>query len=100
MQESQHITFFDILNDILIHKTGELHKCSGFKQNFKRFVIIRYLSMAPELIKYSAYFNNEKFSLFSDEDLYIILCNSIPIHRKFIKFIKKAKKTNDIECNK
>ena len=78
MQETKSLNIFDIINDILYKKNGELDKDPSFEKEFVRIVIIRYISMIPELYEYSSYFNKTIFNNFSNKDFYHLLYNSIP----------------------
>jgi len=86
------ITFYDILSDILLKKSGKLDEESNFNQVFSTFMIIRYLSMKTNLIPYATKLN-EWQGLLSNKTVYKYLYNNIPKQSSgYITYIKKIKK--------
>ena len=88
------LTFFDILKDILLKQNGELHQTQGFDQVFSPFMVVRYLSMKPNLLRYANQINQfNKTNCFTPEQIYLWCYNNIPKQTNgYIKYIKKKKK--------
>ena len=84
---------FDILADIIKHKTGELHKEEDFSKQFSTYMIIRYLSM-DERFTEAAYIANQLHGgPMTQENMYKLLIKIVPQQKShFIKYISKGKK--------
>ena len=89
------ITFFDVMKDILLKQNGELDKETNFNQVFSSFMLVRYLSMKPELMEYADKLNSwQKF--LSSKQIYKWAYKNIPRQSTgFIPYIKKKKKAID-----
>lgn len=87
------MTIFDILNDIIKHKTGKLADDPEFEKKFNPYFVIRYLSMHKKYEKYAFKLNNyPKQKYVSKRDIYFMLINMIPkSNDTYIKYIKKPK---------
>tara|TARA_R110002020_G_scaffold90534_21_gene220496 strand:+ start:269 stop:550 length:282 start_codon:yes stop_codon:yes gene_type:complete len=86
------MTMFDVLADIIKHKTGKLHEEEDFKKAFNVFMVIRYLSM-DERFSDAAYIANQLHNnTLSQENMYKLLIKIVPrSNNHFIKYISKAK---------
>jgi hypothetical protein len=91
------LTIFNILNDIIRDKTGELVNNPEFDKEFNTFMLARYLSMRRDLEPFANYLNMYG-SVLSKENLYHYLLKNIPKNDQvFIKYISKTKKKKEIE---
>ena len=85
------MTFFDILRSILTKTNPDLYKSYGFTSIFNSYMLVRYLSMEPDLLPFAEII--EKFNAIgiSKEDIYIWAFKHIPKHSGYIKYISKPK---------
>jgi hypothetical protein len=91
------LTIFNILNDVIRDKTGNLISEPEFEKDFNTFMLARYLSMRRDLEPFANYLNKYGSKL-SKENLYHYLLKSIPQDNQvFIKYISKTKKKKEIE---
>lgn len=91
MQTIKDLTIFNIVNNLLRKTDENLYKHPSFKSVFNKYMVLRIISMIPELIEYSSYFNDNVFDKFSKEDMYKILYNTLPYNTSNITYIKKVK---------
>ncbi len=89
------MTFFDILEDILLKKSnGKLYLDPEFNKAFSGFMIARYLSMRESLLPFAIFMNKlNSLGSFSNEQKYIWAYKNIPKQKNsWIKYISKKKK--------
>lgn len=85
------ITFYDVLKDILLKQNGKLDEEPGFEQVFSTFMLVRYLSMKPTLMKYANQLNKWQ-GMLSNKYVYKYAYKHIPKQSSgFIQYIKKKK---------
>jgi hypothetical protein len=86
------MTFFDILSDILLKKSGgTLCDHPEFKKVFSSYMLCRYLSMRDSLLKYAELLNRYQTQI-DAEQMYRLAYNIVPKQKSgFIKYIKKIK---------
>jgi hypothetical protein len=87
------MNFYDILQDILLKKSGNLDEDLEFSSNMSGFMVARYLSMKDDLIIYADVVNHFNSVGINDVQIYKWCYNNVPKQKSgFIKYIKKAKK--------
>lgn len=86
--------FFNILSDILLKKSKcTMHLEPGFNTDFSSFMLIRYLSMKPNLTQYAVILNNYQYNCLTPEQIYKWCYENIPKQKSgFIRYISKNKK--------
>jgi len=87
------MNLFDILNDINIGKTGKLHELEDFEKTYNSFMINRYLSMSPETVFEAQLINSTKH--IPKKYQYLLLTNIIEPKKRFLKYIKQDKESDD-----
>ena len=91
------MTLFDILKDIIYAKKGDLNESPLFNKAYSNYMIVRYLSMRNEYVKY-AQFANKYGSVMNNGEIYKLLVRVVPkSNSPYIKYIKgkKEEKTNE-----
>ena len=88
------LTFFDILKDILLKQNGNMYQSNNFEQTFSTYMVVRYLSMKPNLIKYAKQINHlNKINCLTPKHIYLWCYHNIPKQSSgYIRYIKKQKK--------
>jgi hypothetical protein len=81
---------FEILNDIKVHKKGNLLERSEYEKSFDKFVILRFLSMNDDNCEIVNYIN-EFYDVLSKKQLYALLIELIPITKTYDAYIKHEK---------
>lgn len=91
---------FDIIKDILSKTSnGKLHHKPDFDHAFNKYVIIRYLSMKPELSSVVDFCNMHQARL-TNQQMYVYLYQSVPKQRNgFITYIKPKKVDPHVEMD-
>lgn len=81
---------FDILNDIKIHKKGNLLDNSEYERAFDKFMIMRFLSMNDDICEIINYVNDFQ-DILSKKQLYKLLVEIVPVTREYDAYIKSDK---------
>lgn len=88
---------FDILKDVIQHKSGKLLDDPEFESAFNPFMIARFLSMRKDLVPYASWLNSNNKNL-TKENMYRYLLMSIPrSNNSYIRYIKKVKQKKEEE---
>jgi hypothetical protein len=91
------MNFFNILNDILTKKNGNLHKEADFKKHASNYMLVRYLSMKDSLLPYAQILNKYQ-SVLNAEQMYLWAFKNIPRQNSgYIKYMSKKKKKKKTE---
>jgi hypothetical protein len=89
---------WDIIDDILVEKTGTLLDSSDYEKEFNSFFIIRYLSMNENLIPYCNYLNKlhdiRGQKSISKKQFYNLMIKLIPKTEGRFKYIKSSVSDN------
>lgn len=86
------MNLFTILKDILVKQGGELHKSEEFNKAFSPYMLVRYLSMKPELLPYSIAISRFMKVGLTNKTIYKWCYKNIPKQRSsYIKYMKKKK---------
>ena len=95
------ITIFNIINDALFHKKGNVINNISDESTFNGYMINRWISMySPNMATVINYTSNKFYSIFDTKyDQYKFLCSVLPkVKPRRIFYIKKVnKKHNDID---
>lgn len=95
--------FFDILNDILLKKSGgNLHEHNAFHSIMSPFMLARFFSMRDDFIEYADKINewNNKQTL-TPAQIYQWAYHTVPKQRSgYISYISKPKKKKKKEDKK
>jgi hypothetical protein len=81
---------FDILNDIKIHKKGNLLDIPEYERAFDKFMIMRFLSMNDDICEIINYVNDFQ-DILSKKQLYKLLVEIVPVTRSYDAYIKSDK---------
>jgi hypothetical protein len=85
---------WEIVDDILVDKTGTLLEDATYEKDFNAFLIIRYLSMNPELAPYCNYLNRlhdmRGQKSISKKQFYKLMIKLIPRTEGRFQYIKSA----------
>ena len=86
-------SFFDILQDVLLKKSGgKLPEEPEFGKFMSNFMLVRYLSMQNNLLPYAQILNKYQCTM-SSLEMYTWAYNNIPKQKSaWIKYISKKKK--------
>lgn len=91
--QSNQLNFFDILRNILQKTDPNMQEKPGFKEAFSPYMLIRYLSMKPELLPFAVILQNlVKARTLNYLQIYKFAYNNIPRSNPYIKYIKSRKK--------
>ena len=89
-------SLFDFLTDICYEKKGTL-LTDASKSNWSTFIILRFLSMSPDLVKIVDFLNKYQ-NTYTKEEMYKVLVAIVPKKRRFLKYQgakSKAEKINE-----
>jgi hypothetical protein len=90
------MTIFDIIDDILKHKTGKYADHPNFEKIFSPYFVMRYLSMCTRTQKVAFELNNyHNMKYISNKDIYLMLIKKTPVVTSYIQYIKNPKPEND-----
>ena len=92
------MTIFNIINDVLFYKKGNVLSNIDDESQFNGYMINRWTSMySPEMATIINYTSNKYYSIFEvKRDQYKFLCSILPrVKPRRIFYIKKTSKTND-----
>ena len=81
---------FDILNDIKLHKKGNLLDIPEYERAFDKFMIMRFLSMNDDICEIINYVNDFQ-DILSKKQLYKLLLEIVPTTRSYDAYIKSDK---------
>ena len=82
------LSLFDILSDIITHKTGTLQHQPDFETVFSSFMVLRYL-FCKESTRDIALVANGFSDALTSEQMYMFLVTSVPFSsNSFIRYIK------------
>jgi hypothetical protein len=81
---------FDILNDIKLHKKGNLLDIPEYERAFDKFMIMRFLSMNDDICEIINYVNDFQ-DILSKKQLYKLLIEIVPVTRSYDAYIKSDK---------
>jgi len=94
---------WEIVDDILVHKTGKLLDNPEYEKSFSPFMAVRVISMHPELIDYANYMNTLQQTFgghgLDKKRFYKMLVKTIPQTTARYAYLKSASnKDPNIEC--
>ena len=85
---------WEIVDDILVGKTGTLLEDATYEKDFNAFLIIRYMSMNPDLLPYCNYLNTlhdmRGQKSISKKQFYQLMVKLIPKVEKRFQYIRSA----------
>ena len=102
---------WEILEDILVHKSGKLLDNPEYEKSFSPFMTVRVLSMNPNLMDYANYLNTLQQTFgghgLDKKRFYQMLIKVIPKTNEKIYYVKSSTKTDEdisdvmsyFECN-
>lgn len=97
------MTFFDIMKDILVKGNSKEYYLEHpeFDKIFSPYMLARYLSMRPNLIKWARVINHLNMSKCTARNVFIFAWDSIPKQDNgYISYIKKDKRATKKKTNK
>jgi hypothetical protein len=89
---------WEIVEDIKVNKTGTLLDDENYLKEFNPFIVLRALSMDPDLLFFTNFVNSIHSSL-DKKQLYKILVKMIPVTEKRCRWIKNESVENPtVDC--
>ena len=87
VQNKRTSLFFEFLNQVTFIKDYDFYN-DETKRDFNKFMILKFLSMTPETVPYANYCQRYT-QVLDDRQMYVLLCDTIPKKKRFIKYIGK-----------
>jgi hypothetical protein len=85
---------WEIIDDILVHKTGILLDNPDYEKGFSPFMVVRVLSMNPSLMGYANYINTLQQTFgghgLDKKRFYKMLVKIIPVTNERVAYLKSA----------
>jgi hypothetical protein len=85
---------WEIVDDILVHKTGMLLDNPEYEKSFSPFMTVRVLSMNPNLMGYASYVNSLQQTFgghgLDKKRFYKMLVNIIPVTNTRVAYLKSS----------